>query len=324
MQSDANKLAASLVGRYPNMTPTEKYIEENKYVHGLRRSTLGRGEHRRIILDSVRHLLWRNVLSLFRCAKNYPLELYKGFSGLKATYGVAGSKSSCQALVIGNGPSQGYLDSKTLDKFIENGGETICVNYWNLNKSLASHIPTWMCFSDSLTFKSEQFGPMLIEYLRENSLIKIVGPRQIIEAARQSGLTNSMFSFIDIEVPCSRNLHPLMPRGYISMTLYKALAWGVYLGYSKIGLIGMDNTYPRNLYCDENNNVLNLETHAGKDDFVVDQSSLYPTMASALQELFLIFRDLERFPQRNIVNLDRYSLTDRFKKVEPQEFFDGC
>jgi len=108
------------------------------------------------------------------------------------------------------------------------------------------------------------------------------------------------------------------------MTLYKALAWGVYLGYSKIGLIGMDNTYPRNLYCDENNNVLNLETHAGKDDFVVDQSSLYPTMASALQELFLIFRDLERFPQRNIVNLDRYSLTDRFKKVEPQEFFDGC
>ena len=303
------------------MTPTEKYIEENKYVHGLPRKLLDRSETRGIFLDSASRILWRNVRSLLSCAKHYPLEVYKGFGELKATYRLAGSKSSSRALVIGNGPSQGYLDSKTLDQFIENGGETICVNYWNRNKSLASHIPTWMLFSDSLTFKSEHSGTIMIEYLRKNSSIKIVGPRRIIEEVRQSGLTNSMFSFIDLEVPFSTSIHPLMPRGYTSMTLYKALAWGVYLGYSKIGLIGMDNTYPRNLYCDENNHVLNLVTHAEGDASVTDQSSLYPSMAIVLQDLFLLFRDLECFPQGNIVNLDRYSLTDRFKKVEPQEFF---
>jgi len=104
------------------------------------------------------------------------------------------------------------------------------------------------------------------------------------------------------------------------MTLYKALAWALNLGYSEIGVIGMDNTYPRNLYCDEDNHPLNLEIHGGVDDYVIDNSALYPTIATRMADLFLLFRSLECFPSNGIINLDQYSLTDRFRKVKLSEF----
>ena len=42
----------------------------------------------------------------------------------------------------------------------------------------------------------------------------------------------------------------------MSITLYKALAWSIYLGYRSIGVLGMDNTLPRNIYNDDQNRAI--------------------------------------------------------------------
>lgn len=308
------------------MNATDRYIRENQAVQALRKIVLESKRPRNIYLDSVSGIIKRNLLSFIRCSRNYPIEIIRGFEGLKATYKISGCKDKTRAIVIGNGPSQGYLSSEMLYQFTEMGGETICINFWNLNKSLASHVPTWMLFSDPATF-SNKIEPAkaeaLIDYLKQNPSIKIVGSWQLIQQVRQLGLSNQTFSFIDSGLPFWKNIHPLFPRGYISLTLFKALSWAVHLGYSEIGVIGMDNTYPRNLYCDENNHVLNLETHAGIDDYVCDQSALYPSVATLMQDLFLLFRDLECFPTNSILNLDPYSLTDRFSKVRLNDFLKG-
>ena len=82
----------------------------------------------------------------------------------------------------------------------------------------------------------------------------------------------------------------------------------------------MDNTYPRDLYCDESNRVLNHEVHAGISDYACDQSDVYPTVAAAVYDIYRLFKDLELFPNSSVYNLDSYSLTDRFKKVSFSNF----
>jgi len=160
----------------------------------------------------------------------------------------------------------------------------------------------------------------LIAYLRHNPSIRVLCIYQLADELKKHGLVNESYLLIDNYLPFSNNIHPLLPRGYLSMTLYKALAWALYLKYYQIGVIGMDNTYPRNLYCDHDNCILNLETHAGDEDYLLDQTSRFPSTASLMQDLFLVFKDLDCFRNDSVVNLDPYSLTDRFRKTPLEEF----
>jgi hypothetical protein len=228
-----------------------------------------------------------------------------------------------RALVIGNGPSQGYLDVDTLDRFVENGGETYCVNHWNINDKLSKHTPSWMFFSDPNTFDpNNKNSSELRKYLELNQTTRVAVPSLgYIKKFNLKISDERIFMFIDCEMSAWGNINPLFPRGYLSMTLYKALAWAIHLGYAEIGIIGMDNTYPRNIYCDKDNRVINLETHCGAEDYIVDQSQMYPTVASLLGDISRLFYHLEYFPRTGVFNLDQYSLTDRFEKVDPITFF---
>jgi hypothetical protein len=205
---------------------------------------------------------------------------------------------------------------------VRNGGETYCINYWPSNQQLSSHVPTWMVFSDPATFKPSEEAEVLINYLKNNILIKVVMPSLLIPEMRGHGLTNEIHAYIDSELVLWKNINPLYPRGYISMTLYKALAWAIHLGYSKIGVIGMDNTYPRNIFNDKDNWVCNLETHAGIEDYISDQSDMYDSVAARLDVLCQLFYHLSYFRDKNVVNLDPYSLTDTFEKTNINSFFE--
>lgn len=304
------------------MNSTEKYINENKLVLGMRRKILVCHARKKNIGLSLTRLLLRNIKSTISTAKHYPVALARGGKFLLKTLAAKGEKKEKKALVIGNGPSQGMLKVEYLKSFSELGNEIICINHWSLNKELAVCVPTWMVFSDPYTF-SEANGNAagLIEYINHNPSIKLVVPSTWVHELIAMGFENSIYTFIDVELPFIRNINPMFPRGYLSMTLYKALAWALHLGYKEIGVIGMDNTYIRNIFCDESNRMLNLETHAGIDDYVADQSAMYPTIATALEDLYRLFKDLECFPVSGVVNLDPYSLTDRFPKTDPNKFF---
>jgi hypothetical protein len=104
------------------------------------------------------------------------------------------------------------------------------------------------------------------------------------------------------------------------MTLYKALSVAIWLGYDRIYVLGMDNTYPRNVYCDRDNRVLNLEIHAGREDYAADWSRLYRGVGDLIYELAYLFYDARKFAAAGrVVNLDPYSLTDAFPKVSIEE-----
>lgn len=103
------------------------------------------------------------------------------------------------------------------------------------------------------------------------------------------------------------------------MTLYKALALTIFCGYDDIYLLGMDNTYPRDLYNTIDNRPFNLERHANGSYY----SSMYVNnVASELFTLAHLFNDLALFAKHSkgrITNLDPYSLVDAFPKASTVE-----
>ena len=316
------------------MNITKKYIEEQKKIFSLKRKKLILLSQRKVLQKrflpksligwSLFRLLKHHVRSLIFCAICLPKVIYEGRNYLIKTWNVRSSLKNKRALVIGNGPSQGYLTKNRLDKFVKSGGETFCINFWIQNKNLSPHVPTWMLFSDPLTFnKKNPKSASLIRYLKKNSLIKIIVPTSQIKLVKKFKLKNEIYCFVDLELSIWKNIHPLFPRGYLSMTMYKALAFAIYLGYKSIGVIGMDNTYPRDIYSDKNNRVFNRETHAGIKDYLIDLSIMYRNVAACLDDVVRLFYHLEYYPRKNIVNLDPYSLTDRFRKINVNKFFNA-
>jgi hypothetical protein len=306
---------------------TQKYIEEHEYVFSLNRKGPYFSAEKHVTGWSVRKLILYHIKSFVSCVKVFPVEIYKGRGVLLKTWRMRNSASTKRAIVIGNGPSQGLLTVKELDSFVNSGGETYCVNYWHQNQNLSVHVPTWMVLSDPSTFLQESsLVEGLILYLKTHSKIKLIAPVSFVDILRRLGISNELHCFIDVELSIWNGIHPLLPRGYVSMTLYKALAWAVHMGYKEIGVIGMDNTYPRNIFNDENNHVCNLETHAGINDYLYDHSGSYSCVAAVLDELTRLFLNLQFFPNERVKNLDMYSLTDRFKKVSKDIFFgaDAC
>ena len=81
----------------------------------------------------------------------------------------------------------------------------------------------------------------------------------------------------------------------------------------------MDNTYPRDVFCDHKNRIFGHERHAGTDDYLIDQTALLPSMDVWAQDMFQVFYDLRRcFSDTQVLNLDSYSLTDVFPKISNQ------
>jgi hypothetical protein len=306
------------------MNSTKKYIIDNKYVFSLKdRSVFFKPRKKKVLVGwSFIELLKYHIRILCICIIRFPIAIYEGRYFIISTWGLRNSKKKKRLLIVGNGPSQGYLKKNDLKRFLKSGGEIICINYWNQNKILSSCAPTWLCLSDPLHFSKKDSRQInLIKYLKNNPSIKIIIPTSQIKNFKAFNLVNKFYCFIDVELSISKNISPIFPRGYLSLTLYKALAWASYLNYNLIGIIGMDNTYIRNLYCNNKNEIKLKEEHAGIKPFLTNYSIYYSNVASAIDELVRHFYHLEYFPTQNIVNLDPYSLSDRFKKVDKKNFF---
>ena len=296
---------------------TKKYIRDHKIIFSLKRiNDLDRYRKKQVISWSISKLMIMHTISLLSCIKRYPIYVIKYFKYLKFTYGYKNSKIKKKALIFGNGPSNGYIESHEIKKFQNEGNEAICINKVNL----IGHIPNWMVFSDPWTFKNKLWSKKIINFLKKNPSIKIVIPTSLKNDLKKLKIKNKFYVFIDIELTCFKNINPLFPRGYCSMTLYKALAIALFFGYKKIGIIGMDNTYPRQIYNDKNNKIVTCETSISSKEHLVYHRG--DTVATTLDMYTRLFNDLSCFPKKNIFNLDLYSLTDRFKKIDKNLFFE--
>lgn len=94
------------------------------------------------------------------------------------------------------------------------------------------------------------------------------------------------------------------------------------MGYKKIYFLGLDNTYPKDVWVNKQNKLFNIERYA-KKYFLSDQTRRYNSISDMYSELSLIFYSLNLYKKyRNkIFNLDEFSLTNIFKKKNFKEIF---
>jgi hypothetical protein len=265
-------------------------------------------------------LAWTKTFSLLKCALTYGYELAFGHKQLLQMLRLRNTARHKCALVLGNGPSLGSLSAERLREFVATGGDIFAVNLWNENEALRTVAPTYLTISDPWTLQPNTTDETMIrlkQYLIDNPATKILCPIRRHKDISGSFGANRVMAFCDSDLRYWwASVNPLLPRGYISMTLYKSLAVARWLGYRKIFVLGMDNTYPRNIYCDRDNRILNLEVHAGREDYAADMADLYGSIGDMLHELAFLFYDAKKFAAGDrIVNLDPYSLTDAFPKV---------
>lgn len=318
-----------------NLSPTERYLQENRYVNELKRCLLMKATSKFQLLNDLKRYIPRQAVLLYKSARAFleyvVIDLIFNYKSILNLVRLKNSKINKSALVIGNGPSQGFLSYEFLNKFKNSGGETFVVNYWQVNESFCLFVPDFIVISDpaTLNFNEQELAlseknASLLAYLNKNHGVNIICPLNRVSEMVQLFGKERVIGFVDTELrDLTSNIWPIFPRGYVSMTLYKALAMSTWFGYSNIYVIGMDNTYPRNIYSDKNNSKLILEVHSGIADYVTDHTCFYPSMGALMDSIASLFHDAHKFKKYSqIKNLDLYSLTDSFKKIEINNVFD--
>jgi hypothetical protein len=311
---------------------TEIYLKENNEVRSLNKiyfSPVGETNIRRNQPYSISKLIWKRIKAL-RGIKSFLLEVLLGGQWLKPTFKLKNSFSNRCAIVCGNGPSQGFLDSETLKYAKFKGIHLITINFFLENKIFYEIEPDFVVISDWATWREDiVVGDSEITkkrrelklFLNKRQNIKVFCPARLANEIAISIGDKRVFGFSDSELHgWSKNISPMFPRGYHSMTAYKALALAIWLGYKTKYIIGFDNTYPREVFCDFENRIMERSTHAYTLPYVRVLENCYENIGEYLSSIAEHFHDLCIFPKDSIINLDEYSLTDRFRKNKIIDF----
>jgi len=241
------------------------------------------------------------------------------------------SEGSRRVLVIGNGPSQELLCLEDLIEFKRTGGHVLAINNYFNSEALVQCGPSAVVWSDPgsipALLANEDALARFRASVQNSPEVRFFVPSYMTDMAskfREIQISGEVIPFCDSELRIrglkeSQSIRPDRPRSYVSMTLFKALAIALWLGYRDILLVGMDNTYPRDLYCSPDNRILLRERHAFEADYVHDVSSQFATVADFLYDIALQMSDIRKFQDPRVVNLDPFSLTDAYPKAQNKE-----
>jgi hypothetical protein len=234
-----------------------------------------------------------------------------------ATRALKDSKRDSEALILGNGPSLVKLNSTRVSS---DNPDIWVVNDFYKFRDASNLGVSYYVLSDAAYFlglpdkENAKLKPVL-DYVKDKNATLIL-PHWAKNLLSKEITSIKVRFFDDRELSAwSKNTNPVNPRGYLGLTLYKALGFALYLGYKKIFVLGMDNTEFLGYGSDEANRLLLLSNHAYQnEDNAYDLSGIYlDGMASAFSSLSHNFGDLLKF-KGPIVNLDTKSLTTRFPK----------
>lgn len=197
----------------------------------------------------------------------------------------------------------------------------IVCNYFSEVEKFTSIVPDFWILSDPFHEEEPEF-PKLLRRIRWQNIHLLV-PENHYGFWTRHVSDSRVSTFCDRQVRTlfgrSPELRPDRPRNYSSMTLFKALAIASWIDFDKIFVLGLDNTYPHDIFTDERNELWQVLVHAYGKTTRVSRSSEYQGIADYLFEHAQLFRDLEFFPRNKVVNLDSHSLTDAFIKRQPPD-----
>ena len=224
-----------------------------------------------------------------------------------------------EALVLGNGPSINAIDWEKLA--LENSHlDVFVVNWFVLSANM--FIPDYVVLSDPAmhpSSTSDERNLLLWKRLEElHSVILIVPLSWFRVLNNDLRFNRRIVYFVDSSLEgWWKGISPILPRGYASLTAYKALAVANYLGYRRISVLGIDNTMYQGLHVSLSNQILLKDHHFYRSDKDVDLSKFFPNgVADYFYDLSLCFMYLKScFSKLNhVINLDEQSLVDSFTK----------
>ena len=238
------------------------------------------------------------------------------------------TKVQQQALVLGNGPSVARLDPEAVVRAQAGGLELIVVNWFPLSSLGSTLVPDILVLSDPTMRPGSDVDPRnrdLWGYIHSHERLRLVVPVSWFRVVhRVEALAGRVWFFDDASLEgWVSSTSPMRPRGYLSMTAYKALGVALYLGYQDIRILGIDNTMFLGLQVDEYNQIVLKDRHfygKARDDQGI--SWFCPQgVADYFYDLSLCFLHLRRCFGRTdkIINLDPASLVDCFPKERGSE-----
>ncbi len=240
---------------------------------------------------------------------------------LKRTKKLKNTKVGKKCFVFANGPSMNMLDVKKIEKYQKTGFDVICVNSYILSDMAKTVVPNYYVLSDPSYFGHSQnvidSEKRQIARLIELNIVVFI-PAQFSNRY----LFKHNYIFNDLHNRFIRNIDPTRPRGYISMTAYKALAIACHLGYDSIYICGFDNDYFKTITVDENNDLYYIDKHYYDNGIKLKIApNAGKGLGNYLWEHHLLFKGLELFNRHNIINLNKNSLVDAFSKSHDLDVF---
>ena len=230
-----------------------------------------------------------------------------------------GTKKDKIALVLGNGPS---LSKLNLDDIATFSPDIFVVNDFYLKPIAKKLSPNFYCLSDpdsliSPNIEMRHSPSATLQYIKDNESIVLL-PHFYRNIQIPSSIRKIFFNDREFTI-FSKNINPCRPRGYSSLTILKTLSVAIYFGYSKIYLLGVDNSEFKALFGDIDNRLWMRTDRLYEDEGI--EKYVYPVysldgISGKFQQYAIWFGDFKKFTRANILNLDTESLIDAFPKVE--------
>lgn len=306
----------------------EQYLSEINYINQLPIETDTELNPFRKKNNSFFEFLRVNFYYICVSLPKYLIYLFKFREDLKRLYKLKNNCKGKKVILLGGGESLDELTQDKVKRLVNLGYEFITLNNYSKYVDLtitSNHIvlsdpgAVQRVIKDSLDYISLDTN---IYFPCSSNLNKFLLKNK--DLLSRFNKKNIHF-FIDNEIKgFGLPISPLLPRNYSSMTAYKALSLAMHLGYSKIYLLGLDNTYIRNTYVNNKNEIMayvtRSKTFSGVEYNYKAIKPFFNSISEWILDIYRLFEDLNLFydkkhPKR-IINLDEYSLVDTFPKID--------
>jgi hypothetical protein len=254
-------------------------------------------------------------------------EIWKKGS-LQGTQNFLVSQVPKRALILGNGPSLGKLNVLFAKQQQELGNlHVYCVNNFLEMELPGDLIPDFVVMSDpdhNLNLFSSS-SPAVWSYLVRLDQIKPVTPTSWHPIpTRKECERRECLHFDDRSLQgFSRNISPLKPRSYPSLTAFKALAFALSSRYEEVFILGIDNTGLANVSVSPKNRIQLMSNHASANYAPnLDMTEYYRNgIGDVFYDVSETFLGMKRaFKGERVINLDRSGLIDFIPKISSKNW----
>ena len=250
----------------------------------------------------------------FSIAKYWATVVRKQPHILRRTVSLKNAHINQKAFLFGNGPSLSKLEPSKINNYLKAGFKLIAVNSFIKSEEWRKIRPDYYVLSDPSDFLMNELSSSALRMVIENK-IPLFLPMEYYSSFDYP----FKYAFWNADNVFGRNLtHITRPKAYpCYVTVYKALAICLFMGFKDIYICGIDNNYFLDMSVSKNNVVEQKDIHFYDSDVHFKKKiRLFNRTTSSVYFRYIsyLFMYLELYSRFNIVNLDSSSYVDCFSK----------